>query len=101
MFGPATPFFGWHYPPFFLTAAAALATLPYAWALFAWLALSLAAYLAAIRAILPRPETLLLAAGFPGGVHQHRPRPERLPHGGPARRRACSGSTAGRGSRAC
>jgi hypothetical protein len=30
-----------------------------------WLAASLAAYLAAIRAILPRPETLLLALAFP------------------------------------
>jgi alpha-1,2-mannosyltransferase len=65
VFGPATPFFGWHYPPFFLMAAAALATLPYAWALFAWMALTIPAYLATVRAICPRPETLLIAAAFP------------------------------------
>ena len=65
VFGPATPFFGWHYPPFFLMAAAVLATLPYAWALFAWMALTIPAYLAAVRAICPRPETLLVAAAFP------------------------------------
>jgi len=65
VFGPGTPFFGWHYPPFFLMAAAALAALPYAWALLAWMVLTLPAYLAAMRAICPRPETLLVAAAFP------------------------------------
>ncbi len=30
LFGAATPFYGWHYPPFFLFIAAALALLPYA-----------------------------------------------------------------------
>jgi hypothetical protein len=65
VFGPATPFFGWHYPPFFLMVAAALATLPYAWALLAWMALTIPAYLAVIRAIVPRGETLLVAAAFP------------------------------------
>ena len=35
VFGPETPFFGWHYPPFFLVPAAALATLPYGWAVVA------------------------------------------------------------------
>lgn len=65
VFGPETPFFGWHYPPFFLMVAAALATLPYAWALLAWMALTFPAYLTATRAICPRPETLLLAAAFP------------------------------------
>jgi hypothetical protein len=65
IFGAGTPFFGWHYPPFFLMAAAALATLPYAWALFAWMALTFPAYLAAARAICPRPRVLLIAAAFP------------------------------------
>jgi hypothetical protein len=65
VFGPETLFFGWHYPPFFLMVAAVLATLPYGWALFAWMALTIPAYLAAMRAILPRPETLLVAAAFP------------------------------------
>jgi hypothetical protein len=64
------PFFGWHYPPFFLIAAALLATLPYALALLAWVALTIPLYLASIRAICPGPafparETLLVAAAFP------------------------------------
>jgi len=59
------PFFGWHYPPFFLGIAILVAALPYAWGLSAWLATSFAAYLITIRAILPRRETLLIAASFP------------------------------------
>lgn len=65
VFGAETPFFGWHYPPFFLLIAAVLATVPYAWALLAWMVLTVPAYLAAVRAICPRPETPLLAAAFP------------------------------------
>ena len=42
-----------------------VAAVPYAWGLAIWLVASFAAYLAAIRAILPRPETLLVAAAFP------------------------------------
>jgi hypothetical protein len=63
--GREVPFYGWHYPPFFLAVAFMVASLPYAFGLALWLAASLAAYLAAIRAILPRPETLLIAAAFP------------------------------------
>jgi hypothetical protein len=63
--GREVPFYGWHYPPFFLAVAFMVASLPYAFGLAVWLAASLAAYLAAIRAILPRPETLLIAAAFP------------------------------------
>jgi hypothetical protein len=63
--GREVPFYGWHYPPFFLAVAFLVASLPYAFGLAVWLAASLAAYLAAIRAILPRPETLLIAAAFP------------------------------------
>jgi hypothetical protein len=59
------PFFGWHYPPFFFAVAFAVAALPYAWGLSLWLVASMAAYLAAIRAILPRNETLLVAGAFP------------------------------------
>jgi alpha-1,2-mannosyltransferase len=65
VFGRDVPFFGWHYPPFFLGVAFLVAALPYAWGLSVWLAASFAAYLAAIRAILPRKETLLIAAAFP------------------------------------
>ena len=63
--GREVPFYGWHYPPFFFAVAAAVAAFPYAVGLAIWLAASFAAYLAVIRAILPRPETLLIAAAFP------------------------------------
>jgi Glycosyltransferase family 87 len=63
--GREVPFYGWHYPPFFFAIAVLVAAVPYAWGLLIWLAASLAAYLAAIRAILPGPETLLLALAFP------------------------------------
>src|SRR6202795_467713 len=63
--GRDVPFYGWHYPPFFFTVAVMVAAVPYAWGLAIWLAASFAAYLAALRAILPGPETLLIAAAFP------------------------------------
>src|SRR5579864_540754 len=52
IFGAATPFYGWHYPPYFLFVAAALAWMPYGLALFVWQAITLGLYLLAIRAIL-------------------------------------------------
>ncbi len=58
IFGEATPFYGWHYPPFFLLVAAALALMPYGVALAVWQAVTLGLYLLAIRSILspsPRP----------------------------------------------
>ena len=63
--GREVPFYGWHYPPFFFAVAIAVAAFPYAWGLSIWLAASFAAYLAAIRAILPGKETLLIASAFP------------------------------------
>lgn len=63
--GREVPFFGWHYPPLFFAIAVLVAALPYAWGLALWLAASLAAFLATIRAILPRAETLLIATAFP------------------------------------
>jgi len=63
--GREVPFYGWHYPPFFFAVAFIVAAFPYAWGLALWVAASLAAYLVAIRAILPRPETLLTATAFP------------------------------------
>ena len=63
--GREVPFYGWHYPPFFFAVAFVVAAFPYAWGLAIWLAASFAAYLAVMRAILPRPETLLIAAAFP------------------------------------
>ncbi len=41
IFGADTPFYGWHYPPFFLPVAGALAMLPYLAALLAWLGATL------------------------------------------------------------
>jgi alpha-1,2-mannosyltransferase len=77
IFGAATQFYGWHYPPYFLFVAAALAWMPYGLALFVWQAITLGLYLLAIRAILrafaPQggatssadPLWLLLALAFP------------------------------------
>ena len=73
-FGPNTPFYGWHYPPFFLAVAGALAALPYLPALLVWQAATLALYLLALRFLLQSgaaPETvhnpawLLCALAFP------------------------------------
>ena len=77
IFGAATQFYGWHYPPYFLFVAAALAWMPYGLALFVWQAITLGLYLLAIRAILKAfapqggvtasadPLWLLLALAFP------------------------------------
>jgi len=63
--GREVPFYGWHYPPFFFAVAFLVAAVPYGWGLAVWLVASFAAYLAMLRAILPRGETLLIAAAFP------------------------------------
>jgi alpha-1,2-mannosyltransferase len=77
LFGATTPIYGWHYPPFFLFIAGALAAMPYPLALAVWQATTLALYLLALRAILTgstgtqeRPIGhdrlwLLLAVAFP------------------------------------
>jgi hypothetical protein len=77
IFSAQTPFYGWHYPPYFLFVAAALAWMPYGLALFVWQAVTLGVYLLAIRAILnafaPEREAtasadplwLVLALAFP------------------------------------
>ena len=65
IFGPATPFYGWHYPPFFLLVAGALAALPYLWALVVWQVATFALYLRAQWAIVPDKLALLAAAAFP------------------------------------
>lgn len=59
--GRDVPFYGWHYPPFFRRRGCSSLCV----GLFIWLALSLAAYLAMLRAILPRSETWLVAPAFP------------------------------------
>lgn len=63
--GRDVPFFGWHYPPFFLMVAALLALMPYVFALVCWLAVSLPAFMVAVHAIVPRRETWLATAAFP------------------------------------
>ena len=56
IFGNDTLFYGWHYPPFFLFAASALALLPYGLALTVWQAMTLGLYLLMIRGIVaPSP----------------------------------------------
>ncbi|MBX3553634.1 MAG: DUF2029 domain-containing protein [Pseudolabrys sp.] len=73
IFGAGTPFYGWHYPPFFLALAALLATMPYLLALAVWQGVTLVAYLWVIRGILnrhPLPAEVmrlwpLLALAFP------------------------------------
>jgi alpha-1,2-mannosyltransferase len=72
IFGQATQFYGWHYPPFFLGLAGLLATMPYWLALIAWQGVTLLLYLLAMRAIVsPHPEVtsdhfwLLFALAFP------------------------------------
>lgn len=78
IFGADAPFYGWHYPPFFLFIAAALALMPYGLALALWQAMTFPLYLVSIRAILSfrepgapaaeqpiDPLWLLFAAAFP------------------------------------
>ncbi|MGB7257922.1 MAG: glycosyltransferase family 87 protein [Pseudolabrys sp.] len=76
IFGPATPLYGWHYPPPFLGLAALLALLPYLPALALWQGVTLILYLWAIRAVLLNAQPsaaglandrlwLLLALAFP------------------------------------
>jgi hypothetical protein len=52
IFGAATPFYGWHYPPFFLFVATPLALLPYPAALAVWQGVTFALYLWVIALIL-------------------------------------------------
>jgi alpha-1,2-mannosyltransferase len=79
IFGQATPFYGWHYPPFFLGLAALLALMRYSLALALWQGITLGLYLLSIRAIiavsLPQHQGvtsdrlwLLLALAFPAVV---------------------------------
>ncbi|MGH6877008.1 MAG: glycosyltransferase family 87 protein, partial [Rhizomicrobium sp.] len=74
IFGKATPFYGWHYPPFFLLLAAPLAFLPYISALLVWQLSSFALYIGALALLLrkgPAPALvgdrawIMLALAFP------------------------------------
>jgi arabinofuranan 3-O-arabinosyltransferase len=61
-------YYGWHYPPTFLFAAAALAMLPYLAAAVVWLAATLVAYVAALGGILSGRTGVLFALGFPAAI---------------------------------
>jgi hypothetical protein len=72
LFGESTPFYGWHYPPFFLLVAAALALMPYTLALAIWQAASFAIYLWAIGAILSATALSAPAPASPASPHGER-----------------------------
>lgn len=67
IFGQATQFYGWHYPPFFLGIAALLATMPFWLSLLLWQGVTLGLYLWAVRAIVGVGDKLwlVLAVAFP------------------------------------
>lgn len=65
IFGDATQFYGWHYPPYFLFVAVALAWMPYALALAVWQAATFGLYLLVIRAIVG---SALRTAGSDGSL---------------------------------
>jgi len=52
IFGTSTPFYGWHYPPFFLAIAALLALMPYGVSLAVWQGATFILYVLSIRGIL-------------------------------------------------
>lgn len=64
--GQSTFIAAWIYPPTFLTVVLPVAFLPYLWALGIWTVATFAGYLAVLRKIVPRVETLLPALAFPG-----------------------------------
>ena len=75
IFGAATPYYGWLYPPVFLLVATPLALMPYLWALAVWQLGTFALYLSVIAGVVARmprrskvtigPLWLPVAAGFP------------------------------------
>ena len=70
IFGSATPYYSFQYPPVFLLIAAVLAQVPYPLALALWQGATLVLYLLAIRAILLIPPPLAGEGGqrsWPGG----------------------------------
>jgi hypothetical protein len=56
IFGAKTPFYGWHYPPFFLWIAAVLALMPYWLALIVWQVTTLFLYLWMVRTVVARTD---------------------------------------------
>jgi len=68
IFGPATPLYGWHYPPPFLAVAALLALMPYLVSLVVWQAATLALYLWSVLAAFPG--RAVRSAARPGAQEQ-------------------------------
>jgi arabinofuranan 3-O-arabinosyltransferase len=58
-------YYGWHYPPTFFFAAAAVALLPYTIALLVWLGGTLPLYVAAVRGIVGERAGFFVALGSP------------------------------------
>ena len=74
IFGPATPYYGWLYPPIFLLVATPLALLPYALALIVWQSATFALYLASSpRSCARRGATVARSPG--SGCRSPRPSP--------------------------
>jgi len=67
LFGAEVPYFAFFYPPPFLLACLPLALLPYGWSLAGWILATLAAWVAALRALLPGRWALLAMLAFPAG----------------------------------
>jgi hypothetical protein len=67
IFGADTPAYGWHYPPFFLFVAGALALMPYWLSLVVWQGATLALYVWAMRALIRGDDRLwlLLVLAYP------------------------------------
>lgn len=61
-------YYGWHYPPTFLFAAAMLALMPFAAASVVWLGVTLPVYAAAVRHIVGERAGLFVALGFPAAL---------------------------------
>jgi hypothetical protein len=59
-------FLSWQYPPTFYLAVLPLALLPYFYSLLLFLGATLAAFLAAMRRVLPQPQAWLPLLAFPG-----------------------------------
>jgi len=62
---PFNGFLGWHYPPLFLFAAAALAFLPYLWSFVIWVSVTFALYVPVLSQIARRREAALVALASP------------------------------------
>ena len=64
LFGPASDFYSWNYPPYFFLLALPLAALPYLTALMLYQLATFAAYLGVMRRILPLKTACLPTIGF-------------------------------------